>query len=69
LSVATGANLADFTDGWIEQRVRPNVRVALEPSDLEQGAREGAAMSLDEIVAYALEISVDDLKAGSPQAD
>jgi predicted ATPase/class 3 adenylate cyclase len=62
LTAATGASLAGFTDGWIEQQVRPNVRVALDPADLERGAREGAAMSLDEAVAYGLDVSVDELK-------
>ena len=50
-----------FTDGWIEQQVRPNVRIALDPADLERWAAEGAAMSLDEAVAYALDIAIDDL--------
>jgi predicted ATPase/class 3 adenylate cyclase len=63
LTLATGAGLADFTDGWIEQQVRPNVRVALDPSELERGAREGAAMSLDEVIAYALDLSIEELKA------
>ena len=51
-----------FTDGWIEQQVRPNVRVALDPADLERGAREGAAMSLDEAVAYGLDLPVEELE-------
>ena len=63
LTAATGAGLAGFTDGWIEQQVRPNVRVALDPADLERGAREGAAMSLDEAVAYGLDVPVDELKS------
>jgi hypothetical protein len=62
LTAATGASLAGFTDGWIEQQVRPNVRVALDPADLERGAREGAAMSLDEAVAYGLDVSLEQLK-------
>ncbi len=64
LTAATGANLAAFTDGWIEQQVRPNVRVALDPADLERGAREGGAMSLHEAVAYGLDIPMDELKVG-----
>jgi hypothetical protein len=63
LTAATGANLAAFTDGWIEQQVRPNVRVALDPADLERGAREGAAMTLDEAVAYGLDMPIEDLVA------
>ena len=64
LATATGANLADFTDGWIEQQVRPNVRVALDPAELERGAREGAALPLDEAVAYALDTTTEELRSG-----
>jgi predicted ATPase/class 3 adenylate cyclase len=63
LTKATGVDLAGFTDGWIEQKVRPNVRVAIDPADLERGAREGAAMPLDDAVAYALDVPVDELHA------
>jgi predicted ATPase/class 3 adenylate cyclase len=64
LTAATGATLATFSDGWIEQQVRPNVR-SLDPADLERWAAEGGAMSLDEAVAYALDVSVEELKAGA----
>jgi predicted ATPase/class 3 adenylate cyclase len=63
LAKATGATLASFTDGWIESLLRPNVRNAIDPSDLERWAAEGAAMSLDEAVAYALGVKVEDLPA------
>ena len=63
LTAATGTMLAGFTDSWIEQQVRPNVRVALDAEVLEQGAREGAAMSVDEAVAYGLEVPVEELTA------
>jgi tetratricopeptide (TPR) repeat protein len=55
LTAATGANLVAFIDGWIEQQVRPNVKATLAPADLERWAAEGAAMSLDEAVAFALD--------------
>ncbi|HYN69823.1 MAG TPA: tetratricopeptide repeat protein [Candidatus Eisenbacteria bacterium] len=61
LTTATGAGLATFADDWIEQEVRPSVRLSLAPEDLERWAREGAAMSLDEIVAYALDAPVAEL--------
>jgi predicted ATPase/class 3 adenylate cyclase len=64
LTTATGASLASFTDSWIEQKVRPSVRTALDPADLERGAREGAAMPLDDAVAYALDTTLEQLKAG-----
>ena len=54
LTAATGADLAGFTDGWIEQQVRPNVRWRSTPPTSSDGPREGAAMSLDEAVAYGL---------------
>ena len=63
LTRATGANLVAFVDGWIEQQVRPNVRSSLEPGELERGAEEGAAMPLDDAVAFALDVPVDELKA------
>lgn len=64
LTTATGTALAEYTDGWIEKEVRPNVRVSLDPADLERGAQQGAAMPLDETVAYALHVTVDELRAG-----
>ncbi len=33
----------------------------MDPADLERYAAEGRSMSLDESVAYALEIPIDDL--------
>ena len=61
LAKATGATLASYTDGWIEAQLRPNVRNTIAPEDLERWAAEGAAMSLDEAVAYALGIPVTEL--------
>ena len=57
LTKATGATLASYTDAWIESLLRPNVRNTIEPADLERWSREGAALSLDEAVAYALGLS------------
>ncbi len=62
LTAATGAALATFSDGWIEQQVRPNVR-SLDPADLERWAAEGGAMALDHAVAYALDLSLDELRS------
>ncbi|HXG26054.1 MAG TPA: adenylate/guanylate cyclase domain-containing protein [Candidatus Binatia bacterium] len=61
LTEATGATLATFTDEWYESALRPNVRTAVDPKDLGRWAAEGAALSLDAAVAYALGIEVDDL--------
>lgn len=61
LTAVTGAALAGFTDEWIEGKVRPNVRGSVQPEDLERWAREGAMMPLDDVVAYALDASVESL--------
>jgi predicted ATPase/class 3 adenylate cyclase len=61
LTRATGAALASYTDEWFEASLRPNVRSGVDPADLEKWSAEGAAMSLDEAVAYALEMDVADL--------
>jgi len=61
LAKATGATLASYTDAWIESLLRPNVRNLIAKADLERWAAEGAALSLDEAVAYALGIEVGDL--------
>ncbi len=61
LAKATGAILASYTDAWIESLLRPSVRSAIDPADLELWAAEGAALSLNEAVAYALGISVEEL--------
>jgi hypothetical protein len=62
LAKATGATLASFTDAWIESLLRPNVRNTIDPADLERWAAEGAALSLDETVAYALGTTVEGLQ-------
>jgi predicted ATPase/class 3 adenylate cyclase len=61
LTKATGATLAAFTDTFYEASLRPNVRSAVQPADLERWAAEGAALSLDEAVGYALDVKVEDL--------
>jgi hypothetical protein len=45
--------------------VRANVRTAMAPDVLDRLAAEGAALTLDEAVAYALETSVAELRSGS----
>jgi predicted ATPase/class 3 adenylate cyclase len=67
LTNATGASLAGFVDGWIEQEVRPNVRKALAPDALAALAHEGAAMSLDQAVAYGLDLPVEALATPHPE--
>ncbi len=55
LTRETGAGLAEFVEDAFEQNVRPSARSVMAPDELERYAAEGAAMSLDEAVAYALE--------------
>jgi predicted ATPase/class 3 adenylate cyclase len=64
LVAATGAKLASFVDSAIEFENRPNVQRDLGPERLKELAAEGAAMGLDEIVAYALGIPVEALRDG-----
>jgi hypothetical protein len=70
LAKATGATLASYTDAWIESLLRPNVRNTIDKADLERWAAEGAALSLDEAVAYALGLELADLATlGATHAD
>jgi predicted ATPase/class 3 adenylate cyclase len=67
LTSSTGVTLASFVDQAVEYAARPNVRRAFTPEDLDRLAREGAAMTLDEIVAYALQVPVEDI--GKPHVE
>ncbi len=56
LSNETGTTLGVFTeDAFEEARLRPNVREQMSTADVERLGAEGAAMTLDEVIAYALE--------------
>lgn len=61
LSAAGGVGLADFIDSAVEMINRPNVRSSLDPAELERYGNEGRLMSLDESVAYALEMPIEEL--------
>jgi non-specific serine/threonine protein kinase len=63
LTTTTGVGLARFVDEWFEGKVRPNVRLFLSPEDLRRWGDEGAAMTLDDAVAYALDVTVTALGA------
>ena len=60
LSAASGVGLADLVDTKYETR-RPNARASMSPADLEHYAQLGRSMTLDESVAYALGVPVDQL--------
>ena len=55
LQEMTGVDLASFADTGFGSLGYPTARQVLPPDDLERYAAEGAAMSLDEAVAYAFE--------------
>ena len=55
LTSTTGAGLAGFVDEAVEYDARPNVRKVMSKDELTRLGSEGAAMSLDELIAYALE--------------
>ncbi len=61
LSAAGGVGLADFVDSQFEFYGRPSTRDTIDPEELDRNAQEGRAMTLDESVAYALEVSIDEL--------
>ena len=55
LTVETGAQLAGFVEDTFETGVRPGVRTQMSSEDLARYGAEGAAWTLDEATAYALE--------------
>jgi predicted ATPase/class 3 adenylate cyclase len=64
LTAATGAELAGFVDEQFETGARPHIASRLPSEELARYQAEGAAMTLDEAVAYALEIPVGELDGG-----
>lgn len=55
LQKTTGTDLANYVEETYKQFDAPSPREAVSPEEYERYAAEGAAMSLDELVAYALE--------------
>ena len=62
LTTETGAGLAGYVEDIFEARVRPGVRSHMSEEDLARYGAEGAAMTLEEAVAYAL----DGIDPGDP---
>ena len=56
LQQTTGTGIADYVGQNLDLYKIPTPRDVLAPEELERLAAEGAAMGLDEIVAYALEV-------------
>jgi len=69
LTAATGAELAGYVDAQSEFYARPQVSDKLSPDELARYGAEGAAMNLDEAVAYALGVTQDELAAGPHEPD
>ena len=61
LSTQTGTGLAGWIEDHYELGVRPSAREVMSREELERYSMEGARWSLDEAVAYALGVTVDDL--------
>jgi tetratricopeptide (TPR) repeat protein len=61
LATVTGTGLAGFISEQYEFAVRPQVVKLLPPEELERYGAEGAALGLDEAVAYALDVPVAEL--------
>ena len=61
LSSAGGILLADLVDQQFEIYARPHPRNVMDREDFERYAREGRLMSLDETVAFALEMPVSEV--------
>ncbi|HKB28162.1 MAG TPA: AAA family ATPase, partial [Candidatus Limnocylindrales bacterium] len=55
LVTETGTGLATYVEDTFETGLRPGVRALMAPEEVERLGAEGAAMTLDEAVAYALE--------------
>jgi predicted ATPase/class 3 adenylate cyclase len=55
LTASTGAGLASYVDQFLDQFLRPTAQAMLSPEEVARLAAEGAAMTIDQVVAYALE--------------
>jgi predicted ATPase/class 3 adenylate cyclase len=61
LSSAGGILLADLVDTNFEMYARPHAKNVMDPAEFERYAREGRLLSVDEIVAYALDVHVSEV--------
>ncbi|HSK52201.1 MAG TPA: tetratricopeptide repeat protein [Clostridia bacterium] len=69
LQQITGADLASFNETGFGTHAFPTPTTALSPEDLERYGAEGAAMSLDDAVAYAFDTFGDAPTEGAPGRD
>ena len=68
LTAETGVGLAGFVEEMFEAAVRPSVSSHMSEEDLARYGAEGAAMTLDEAIAYALHTSDPGAPHDSPGA-
>ena len=65
LTAETGAGLAGYVEDTFETGARPGIRTKMSADELARYGAEGAAWTLDEATAYALEgsepVASDDL--------
>ena len=69
LSAATGTGLAEYVDVQFEHQGRPHISGRLPAAELERLGAEGAAMTLDQAVAYGLGIGLEELASSPHRAD
>ena len=67
LTIETGAQLAGYVEDQFESGVRPGVRAVMSSDDLARYGAEGAAWTLDDAVAYALEGTVPAAARGAAE--
>jgi tetratricopeptide (TPR) repeat protein len=66
LTLETGAELAAYVEDTFETGVRPGVRSHMPPDQLAVFEKEGAALTLDQAVAYALDVG--DVEPQEPES-
>ena len=69
LQAATGTELGSFVDEQLGFYTGPQVSTKLTADEMARYSMEGAAMNLDESVAYALDIPVAELSVAPHRAD
>ena len=67
LTTETGTGLAGFVEDSFEAGTRPGVRAHMSEADLARYGAEGAAMTVDEAIAYALEGAVGEAVEDGPR--
>jgi predicted ATPase/class 3 adenylate cyclase len=68
LTTETGTGLAGFVEDSFEAGTRPSVRAHMSESDVARYGAEGAAMTVDEAIAYALEGAIGEAVEDGPAA-